>query len=196
MDARHPLPDEKEAERLRIALGDRLIVLIGMMGAGKTSIGRRVANVLGLPFLDADHEIEKAANLSIPEIFENYGEAHFREGEQRVIARLLGDGPGVLATGGGAFMNAQTRQACAEHGVTVWLKADVPIMLERIRKKSNRPLLSGVDPEKKMRELLTVREPVYALADIVIASRDGPHNAIVAELLDALKAHLSQGADA
>ena len=129
------------------ASGHRSIVLVGMMGAGKTSIGRRLANVLHLPFLDADAEIEKAANLTIAEIFAHYGEAHFREGERRVVARLLASGPAVLATGGGAFMSEETRERCRAHGVTIWLKADVPVLLERVRKKGNRPLLRHPDPE-------------------------------------------------
>jgi shikimate kinase len=184
-----------QAERLRTLLEDRCIVLIGMMGAGKSSVGRRLANLLHLPFLDADGEIEKAANLTVSEIFEHYGEAHFREGEERVIARLLAGGPAVLATGGGAFMSAETRERCRIHGVTVWIKADVPLMLERVRKKGNRPLLRGPDPEGKMRELLRVREPVYGLADIVISSREGPHQAVVSDIMTALLAHLSGSAE-
>ncbi len=196
MDARHHPLSEEQLARLRRRLGERLIVLIGMMGAGKTSIGRRLANILSLPFLDADSEIEKAANLSISEIFEHYGETHFREGEERVIARLLSGGPAVLATGGGAFMSEATRQACGDMGITVWLKADVPVMLERVRKKGNRPLLKGADPEGTMRALLKEREPIYALADIVIASREAPHQVVVSDILTALQAHLHQGATA
>jgi shikimate kinase len=192
LDARQAVADEDQVERLRARLGERSIVLIGMMGAGKTSIGRRLANHLHLPFLDADAEIEKAANLSISEIFEQYGEAHFREGEERVIARLLAGGPAVLATGGGAFMSAETRKRCRAKGITIWLKAEVPVMLERVRKKSNRPLLAGADPEARMRELLKEREPTYALADIVIGSREGPHQQVVSEILAALDTRLAQ----
>jgi shikimate kinase len=190
LPTRHAVIDGDQIERLRTLLGVRSVVLIGMMGAGKTSIGRRLANILGLPFLDADAEIEKAANLTIPEIFEHYGETHFREGEKRVIARLLTEGPAVIATGGGAYMSPETRERCHEAGITVWLKADVPVMLERVRKKDNRPLLAGADPEARMRSLLAEREPVYALADITIASRDGPHHAVVSELIAALDAYL------
>ena len=194
MDARQAATEEDQIERLRARLGERCIVLIGMMGAGKTSIGRRLANALHLPFLDADTEIEKAANLTIPEIFEHYGEAHFREGEERVIARLLAGGPAVLATGGGAFLSAETRARCHAAGFTIWLRAEVPVMLERVRKKGNRPLLKGPDPEGRMRELLTEREPIYALADFVIASREGPHQAVVSEILSGLDARLGEGA--
>lgn len=194
MGARAAVSDGDQTERLRARLGARCIVLVGMMGAGKTSIGRRLANALRLPFLDADAEIERAANLTIAEIFEHYGEAHFREGEQRVIARLLAGGPAVLATGGGAFMNAETRQLCRADAITIWLKAEIPVMLDRVRKKGNRPLLKGPDPERKMRELLEEREPVYALADIVIGSREGPHQAVVSEILAALDARLGESA--
>ena len=162
-----------------------------MMGAGKTSIGRRLANVLHLPFVDADAEIEKAANQSIAEIFGHYGEAHFREGERRVVARLLADGPAVLATGGGAFMCEETRDRCRELGVTIWLKADVSVLLDRVRKKGNRPLLDQADPEAVMRKLLAEREPVYALADISIGSREGPHQTLVSEILAALDGYLT-----
>jgi len=192
MDARQAaVADSEQIERVLARLGKRCIVLVGMMGAGKTSIGRRLANLLHLPFLDADSEIEKAANLSIAEIFAAYGEAHFREGEKRVVMRLLSNGPAVLATGGGAYLNEETRQRCRTEGVTIWLKADVPVLLERVRKKGNRPLLERDDPESVMRRLLSEREPVYAEADIVIASREGPHHAVVGEVLAALDAFLA-----
>lgn len=192
MEARHPPADGGQGDRVRLRLGQRCVVLVGMMGAGKTSVGRRLAQVLHLPFVDADGEIEQAANLTIAEIFAHYGEAHFREGERRVVARLLANGPAVLATGGGAFMNEETRRECREHGVTVWLKADVPVLLERVRKKGNRPLLDDPDPEGVLRRLLREREPIYASADIVVASRDGPHQLLVAEIIGALDAHLMQ----
>ncbi len=192
MEARQAIAEEAPVDRVLSRLGDRCIVLIGMMGAGKTSIGRRLANVLHLPFVDADVEIERAANLSIPEIFSHYGEAHFREGERRVVARLLSSGPAVLATGGGAFICEETRARCREHGVTVWLKADVSVLLERVRKKGNRPLLEKPDPDGVMRRLLAEREPVYALADIAVASREGPHHALVGEIIAALDAHLAK----
>ena len=191
MEARQAVAESEQVERVLARLGSKSIVLVGMMGAGKTSIGRRLANMLHLPFVDADAEIEKAANLTIPEIFAHYGEAHFREGERRVLARLLGSGPIVLATGGGAFMSEETREECRAHGVTVWLRADVAVLLERVRKKGNRPLLHDPDPEGVLRRLLAEREPVYALADLAIASRDGPHHVLVGEIVAALDAHLS-----
>ena len=147
MEARQAVADGGQVERVLARLGHKSIVLVGMMGAGKSSIGRRLANVLHLPFIDADAEIEEAANLTIPEIFADYGEPHFREGERRVIARLLAAGPKVLATGGGAFLSEETREQCRAHGVTIWLKADVSVLLERVRKKGNRPLLQNPDPE-------------------------------------------------
>jgi shikimate kinase len=195
MEARQAAADGGQIERVLARLGNRSIVLVGMMGAGKTSIGRRLAHVLALPFLDADAEIEKAANLSVPEIFSVYGEPHFREGERRVLARLLASGPAVLATGGGAFMNEETRHECREHGISIWLKADVAVLLERVRKKGNRPLLETPDPEATMQRLLAAREPVYATADIVIASREGPHHSVVLDILKALEAHLAEGTD-
>ena len=194
MEARPAVAETGQVERVLALLGQRCIVLVGMMGAGKTSIGRRLANVLHLPFVDADAEIEKAANLSIAEIFAHYGEPHFREGEKRVVARLLADGPAVLATGGGAFMCPETRERCREQGVTIWLKADVSVLVDRVRKKGNRPLLEQADPEAVMRKLLAEREPFYALADIAIGSREGPHQALVSEVLGALDSHLSAAA--
>ena len=194
MEPRPAAADSAQIDRIVSRLGDRCIVLVGMMGAGKTSIGRRLANVLHLPFLDADTEIEKAANLSIAEIFEHYGEAHFREGERRVVARLLGSGPAVLATGGGAFMSEDTRELCRQHGVSIWLKADAAILAERVRKKGNRPLLGDSDPQVRLGQLIMEREPVYALADIQIASREGPHQNVVSDVLAALDAHFSKSA--
>jgi len=191
MEARQVTSDGGQAARILAGLGSRCIVMVGMMGAGKTSVGRRLAHILHLPFIDADSEIEKAANLTIPEIFAQYGEAHFREGERRVVARLLTQGPAVLATGGGAFICPETRDACRGRGVSVWLRAEIPVLLERVRKKGNRPLLNQPDPEGVMRELLAKREPIYALADIAISSREGPHHSVVAEVLNALDLHLS-----
>jgi shikimate kinase len=185
-----------QVERVLSRLGDRSIVLVGMMGSGKSSIGRRLAATLRLPFLDADTEIEKAANLTVPEIFSHYGEAHFREGERRVMARLLSGGPAVLATGGGAFMSEETRRLCRERGVTLWLRARPSVLLDRVRKKGNRPLLDHPDPEAVIRRLLQEREPVYALADLSVASRDGPHHALVTEIIGMLDAHLSARAHA
>jgi len=190
MEARQAVADGQQTDDIVARLGQRCIVLVGMMGAGKTSIGRRLAAALHIPFLDADAEIEKAANLTISEIFEHYGEEHFREGERRVVARLLASGPAVLATGGGAFINEETRERCKQAGVSVWLKAEPSVLIERVRKKGNRPLLDDADPEGVIRRLLREREPIYAQADIVIHSREGPHHAVVAEIVAALRRHL------
>ena len=165
MNEAAPIP---EAEGLVAALGGRSIVLIGMMGAGKTSVGKRLAQKLGLPFVDADDEIEAGAQMTIPEIFERFGEPYFRDGERRVIARLLEDGPKVLSTGGGAFLNEETRRRVAERGVSVWLKPEFETLLRRVRKRSNRPLLRTEDPEATLRKLLEERSPTYALADLTI----------------------------
>jgi shikimate kinase / 3-dehydroquinate synthase len=168
------------------ALNGRSVVLVGMMGAGKTSVGKRLAAKLGLPFVDADAEIEAGAQLTISEIFERFGEAYFREGERKVIARLLNSGPLVLATGGGAFMNATTRESIAAHGLSIWLKPSFDILFARVRKKSNRPLLRTADPEQTLRQLLEERSPTYALADLTIESVDAAHDSVV----DAILAHL------
>jgi shikimate kinase/3-dehydroquinate synthase len=180
-----PIPADV-AERVLAGLGERSIVLVGMPGAGKSTIGRRLASLLKLPFVDADHEIERAAAMTIPEIFEKYGEAEFREGEKRVIARLLEGGRQVIATGGGAFMAEETRAAVRARAVSVWLKADVETLIGRVRRKSNRPLLAGADPEAALRRLLAAREPIYATADVTVQSRDVAHDDVVAALLAAL----------
>lgn len=173
------------------ALGHRSVVLIGMMGVGKSSIGRRLAGRFGIPFVDADAEIEKAAGMTIADIFAHRGEADFRSGEARVIARLLEGGPQVLAAGGGAFMNAGTRAAIGAKGVSVWLKADLEVLLRRISKRRNeRPLLQTGDPEDTLRALLVEREPIYAQADVTVYSRDVAHDSIVADIITALGAFL------
>jgi len=182
--------DAELARRIVERLGRRNIVLVGMMGAGKSSVGRRLASALGLSFVDADSEIEAAANMSISEIFKIYGEEHFRDGERRVIARLLADGPKVVATGGGAFMSAETRQRIAESAVSVWLRADLPVLVDRVRRRGKRPLLSHPEPERVMRELLARRDPVYAQADITVDSWDTAQRTIAQEVLLALDAHL------
>ena len=179
--------DDQDVDRIHAQLRGRNIVLIGMMGAGKTSVGRRLAVALGLPFVDADAEIEQAANLTVAEIFSAYGEDHFRQGERKVIARLLADGPKVIATGGGAFMNDETRAEIGRHAISVWLKAALPLLMERVQRKANRPLLSETDPQAVMKRLLAVREPVYATADITVASTDAPHAVIVGDALKALE---------
>jgi shikimate kinase len=167
-------------------LGTRSLVLVGLMGAGKSTVGRRLAQTLKLPFRDADHEIEAAAGMTIPEIFAIHGEEHFRDGERRVIARLLQEGPIVLATGGGAFMNEETRQRIAEHGISLWLKADLDILMRRVRKRATRPLLQNPDPEGTMRRLMELRYPVYGTADITIDSHEAPHDRVVADVIKAL----------
>jgi shikimate kinase/3-dehydroquinate synthase len=176
------------------ALSGRSVVLVGMMGAGKTSVGKRLAAKLGLPFVDADAEIEAGAQLTISEIFERFGEAYFREGERKVIARLLTSGPVVLATGGGAFMNATTRENIARHGVSIWLKPGFDVLLARVRKKSNRPLLKTADPERTLRQLLDERSPIYALADHTIESHDAAHDSVVEAIFQRLKG--ARGGDA
>jgi shikimate kinase len=168
-------------------LGDRSIVLIGMMGVGKSSIGRRLGARLGIPFVDADAEIERAAGMSIADIFARHGEAAFRSGEARVIARLLNSGPQVLATGGGAVMDPATRALIRERGVSVWLSAEFELLLRRISKrKAERPMLQTADPAATLRELLATREPIYAQADLTVESREVPHDAVVAEILERL----------
>jgi len=201
-----PVPTSlsQEAEILAeilAALGKRLIVLVGMMGAGKSTIGRRLAARLNLPFVDADNEIETAAGMTIPEIFELHGEPDFRDGEARVIARLLDSGPAVLATGGGSFMREETRRRVGEKAVSIWLKADSDVILRRVKRRSDRPLLQTADPAATVNRLLGEREPFYRHADITIASRDVPHDRIVDECIEALHARLSgtagkQSADA
>jgi shikimate kinase len=172
-------------------LEQRSIVLVGMMGVGKSSIGRRLAARLGVPFVDADSEIEKAAGMSIPDIFARHGEAYFRNGEARVIARLLESGPQVLASGGGAVMNADTRAAIKAKGVSIWLKAELDVLMRRIAKrKSERPMLQTDDPSETLRQLLVAREPFYALADLTVQSREAPHETIVAEIMRALTGFL------
>jgi shikimate kinase len=173
-------------------LGDRSIVLIGMMGVGKSSIGRRLGARLGVPFVDADTEIERAAGMSIADIFASHGEAAFRSGEARVIARLLNGGPQILATGGGAVMNEATRALIKERGVSIWLSAELDLLLRRISKrKAERPMLQTDDPAATLRDLLATRQPIYAQADITVQSRDVPHDAIVTEIIEALTAFLS-----
>lgn len=159
------------------ALGRRSIVLVGMMGAGKSSVGRRMAARLGLNFVDADAEIESAAGMTIPEIFSKHGEDYFRAGEARVIARILDNGPQVLATGGGAVMNQATRDLIRLKGISIWLKADVDVLVKRTKRRNDRPLV------EKIKELLPLREPVYAQADIIVQSRDEPHDNIVDEAI-------------
>src|SRR5437899_5305193 len=172
------------------ALGARSVVLVGMMGAGKSTIGRRLSVRLRLPFLDADTEIEAAAGMSIPDIFETHGEPQFRDGEARVIARLLDSGPAVLATGGGAFMREETRSRIGDKAISIWLKADADIIMRRVKRRADRPLLQTADPAATVGRLIDEREPVYQRADLTIASRDVPHEKIVEECIEALHARL------
>jgi shikimate kinase len=175
--------------RIVAALGRRSVVLVGMMGAGKSSIGRRLAARLAVPFVDADSEIETAAGMSIPEIFDKHGEPYFRAGEARVIARLLEGGPQVLATGGGAVMDARTRELIAAKGISVWLKADIEVLMRRTKRRGERPLVDQI------RTLLPQREPFYAQADLTVQSREEPHDAIVEELLEKLTGKLAAAED-
>src|SRR3984957_18543106 len=179
----------QEAE-ITAALGARSIVLVGMMGAGKSTIGRRLSARLRLPFLDADTEIEAAAGMSIPDIFEAHGEPHFRDGEARVIARLLDSGPAVLATGGGAFMREETRNRIGDKAVSIWLKADADIIMKRVKRRADRPLPQPADPLATVGRLIGGREPVYRHADLTIWSRDVPHEKIVEECVEALHIRL------
>ena len=176
----------KEAELVRERLGERPVVLVGLMGAGKTSVGRRLADKLGRPFVDADHEIEAAAGKPIKEIFADHGEPYFREGERRVIQRLIGNGAQVLATGGGAYMNDETRARIQEHGISVWLRAALPLLMKRVAKRQDRPLLQADNPEAVMRDLMDKRYPVYALADVTVESRDVQHGQMVNDVIRAL----------
>lgn len=164
------------------ALHGRSVVMVGLMGAGKTTVGRRLAAVLELPFVDADQEIEAAAGMSISEIFDRHGEQYFRDGERRVIARLLADEQKVLATGGGAFIDGETRKLVGESGVSVWLRGELPLLLKRVMRRSNRPLIKS-DPKAVMQRLIKERYPIYQLADITVESRDVPHEVIVDEIV-------------
>ncbi|MBT5434597.1 MAG: shikimate kinase [Rhodospirillaceae bacterium] len=166
---------------------DRTIALVGLMGAGKSTIGRRLAARLDVAFVDADSEIEEAAGCTIPEIFERHGEAEFRDGERRVIARLLRGKPKVLATGGGAFMHEETRNRIKARAISIWLRADLNLLMSRVSRRDNRPLLKQGDPRKTMERLINERYPVYATADIVIDSNEGPHDAIVDRIIETLR---------
>ena len=185
-------PPATAPSALRARLGARSIVLVGMPGSGKSSIGRRLAQHLGLEFVDADQEIEVAAGMSIADIFSQHGEPYFRAGEARVIARLLDKGPQVIATGGGAFVNPATRALVRARALSVWLKADVDLLLRRVKRKNDRPLLRVADPGAVLKRLLTEREAVYAEADITVTSLDVPHEAVVEALVKALAQNLSE----
>jgi shikimate kinase len=179
-------PEAGVERRIREGLGSRSIVLVGMPGCGKSAIGRRLAPRLNLSFVDADDEIERAAGKTIREIFEDHGEPYFRAGEVRVIARILGAGPQVVGTGGGSFMSAETRENIARAGVSIWVKAELPVLVRRVSKRANRPLFEGRDANAVMQELMEARYPVLATADIVVESRDVPHEVVVEEIIQVL----------
>ncbi len=183
--------NERREELLEL-LGHRPIVLIGMMGAGKTTVGRRLAAKLGRRFVDSDEEVEKAAGMTIEEIFAARGEADFRAGEVKVIARLIKDHHIVLGTGGGAFMNPETRALVKSAAVSVWIKADFDLLFQRVSRRSNRPLLKTANPRETLQKLIDARYPTYAEADVTIVSRDIPQEQVASEVIDALIAHLQQ----
>jgi shikimate kinase len=182
--------DTVDLKHLVAALGKRSIVLVGIMGCGKSTVGKRLAQRLGLEFVDADSEIERAANMTVSEIFSEHGEPYFRSGEERVIARLLQEGPQVLATGGGAFMSDATRSEIETNGLSIWLKVDFETVMTRVRRRSTRPLLRNPDPEGTMRKLMAEREPVYAQAQLTVTSKDVPHEAVVDQIVLTLADHL------
>jgi shikimate kinase len=180
--------DEAETmDALRAGLGVRSLVMVGLMGCGKSSVGRRLALRLGVPFVDTDDEIERVAGKSINDIFADWGEAEFRNGERRVIRRLLGEGPQVLATGGGALINPETRANIKAHGISIWLRAELPVLMRRVAKRDTRPLLKAGDPEAVMRGLMDARYPIYAEAEILVESRDVANEVIVTDVIEALK---------
>jgi shikimate kinase len=184
-------PGASQEAAITAALGIRSVVLVGMMGAGKSTIGRRLAARLRRPFVDADAEIELAhAGMTIAEIFASYGEPYFRDGEARVIARLLDSGPAVIATGGGAFMREDTRQRIVGKAVSIWLKADADIIMRRVKRRADRPLLQTADPAATVGRLLEEREPIYRHADLTILSREVPHEKIVDECIEGLHIRL------
>jgi shikimate kinase len=191
--ASHAGVDESLEARVARRLKGQTVALVGMMGAGKSSIGRRLAARLGLPFVDADAEIEQAANATISEIFEQHGEDYFRDGERRVIQRLLDGKPKIIATGGGAFVQPETREAIRGGAISLWLKADRDLILSRVRRRSNRPLLKADDPDTVVDRLIAERYPIYAEADIHIQSRDVAHEVVIDEIFVALDNHLGAG---
>jgi len=187
----HGSATKEFAATVRDALHKRSIILVGMMGSGKSSIGRRLALVLELPFIDADAEIETAAGMTIEEIFRDRGEPYFRLGEERVIRRILQNGPQIVSTGGGAVLSAQTRAAIAQSGVSIWLDAPVDLLLQRVSRRDNRPLLKTEDPRAVLERLLSERGKYYAEADLRYESREAPHETVVEEILALLSSHLA-----
>ena len=178
-------PDKKEKLRDELLglLGSRPIALVGMMGAGKTTVGRRLASKLGRDFIDSDEEVEKAAGMSIEEIFSLHGESDFRSGEERVITRLLKQGGIVLGTGGGAFLNPQTREHIKALAVSVWIKADFELLFARVARRTNRPLLKTANPRETLAKLIDQRYPIYAEADLAVVSRDIPQDQVADEIM-------------
>lgn len=190
-------PDIKAScDTIAERIGQRSIVLVGLMGAGKSAVGRKLAALLKLPFVDADAEIETVSKMTIPELFEQYGEPEFRSLEQRVITRLLKSGPQVLATGGGAFINAETRHAIRQDAVSVWLSADVDLLMERVSRRQNRPLLRDPDPRGVMQRLMKERYPVYETADVEVRSQDISKDDMAANVATAIASWLQTGSDA
>jgi shikimate kinase len=187
-----PALRQARAEELAERLDGRPLVLVGMMGAGKTTVGRRLAARLNRQFLDSDEEIEKAAQMSVPEIFEQRGEPEFRAGETRVIARVLKTRGVVLATGGGAFVNEETRQLVKAESVSVWIKAELGILFDRVSRRSNRPLLRTANPRATLEKLIEDRYPIYAEADVTVVSRDVPQEAVASDVVEAVLAYLKQ----
>ncbi len=186
-DKSPPYPFDPE---MRDQIVQRTIVLVGLMGAGKTTVGRRLATVLDMPFRDADQEIEQAAGQSVSEIFEKYGEEHFRDGERKVIARLVAGAPCVLATGGGAFMNEETRALIKAGAISIWLKAELELLYERVMRRDTRPLLKTGDPRDILGRLMNDRYPIYADADVIVESGEGPHARVVSNVVEALEEYL------
>jgi shikimate kinase len=191
MTAAAPQKDAHKDE-LNALLEGRPIVLVGMMGAGKTTVGRRLAARLGRHFVDSDEEVERAAGMSIEDIFAAHGEADFRQGEVRVIARLLKDKDLVLGTGGGAFMNGETRALVKECAVSVWMRADFELLFQRVQRRSNRPLLKTANPRQTLMDLIDRRYPTYAEADVTVVSTDVPQDQVASDVIDALLAHLRE----
>ena len=179
-------PGPAASGALPASIRERSIVLVGLMGSGKSTIGRRLAQRLGMAFADADDEIERAAGMTISDMFAKFGEAHFRDGERRVIARLLAGKPHVLATGGGAFINDETRALILKDSLSIWLDADIPTLVERVARRSHRPLLKGRDPRQVLRDLAAVRNPIYAEAHIRVSSASSPYEYTVRAILEAL----------
>lgn len=184
-------PNNQFSEIVQHLPTDKFIVLVGLMGAGKTHVGKRLAAVLERPFVDTDDEIELAAGCTVPEIFERFGEGYFRDGERRVIKRILEDQPSVMATGGGAFMDPGTRTLIAEKGISIWLRAEIDILVKRTSRRNDRPLLKNDDPRTILKQLMATRYPVYAEADITVDIVEEPAAATMNRVMTAIESHLA-----